>query len=138
MSATDIRQDLQRRVDAIEGGYEYCLAYAAQGRTTDRDASGAPGELRERLGGMAVALQGLGAVVRDCAAARDPHWPRIGEHFFSALDDDAAKAAGAIGLVLAQQTISSQLVDNLNATIHLRALLTDLFLADEALQGPET
>ena len=69
---------------------------------------------------------------------RDPHWPRIGEHFFSALDDDAAKAAGAIGLVLAQQTISSQLVDNLNATIHLRALLTDLFLADEALQGPET
>jgi len=29
--------------------------------------------------------------------------------------------------------MSSQLVDNLNANIHLRALLTDLFLVDEAL-----
>jgi hypothetical protein len=34
-------------------------------------------------------------------------------------------------LVLAQPSISSQLIDNLNASIHLRALLTDLFLLDE-------
>jgi hypothetical protein len=33
--------------------------------------------------------------------------------------------------VLAQPAISSQLIDNLNASIHLRALLTDLFLIDE-------
>ena len=37
-------------------------------------------------------------------------------------------------LVLAQPSISSQLVDNLNASIHLRALLTDLFLLDEVLK----
>ena len=37
-------------------------------------------------------------------------------------------------LVLAQPAISSQLVDNLNASIHLRALLTDLFLIDEVLK----
>ncbi len=37
-------------------------------------------------------------------------------------------------LVLAQSTISSQLIDNLNASIHLRALLTDLFLVDEILK----
>jgi hypothetical protein len=30
--------------------------------------------------------------------------------------------------------ISSPLVDNLNASIHLRALLTDIFLIDEALK----
>jgi hypothetical protein len=36
--------------------------------------------------------------------------------------------------VLAQPAISSQLVDNLNASIHVRALLTDLFLLDEALK----
>jgi len=29
-------------------------------------------------------------------------------------------------LVLAQKSISSQLVDNLNASIHLRTLLTDI------------
>ena len=39
-------------------------------------------------------------------------------------------------LVLAQPGISSQLVDNLNASIHLRALLTDLFLVDEVLEEP--
>jgi hypothetical protein len=39
----------------------------------------------------------------------------------------------AIELVLAQPTISSQLVDNLNASIHLRALLTDLFLLSGVL-----
>ena len=47
---------------------------------------------------------------------------------------DAIKAGAAIRLVLAQPTISSQIVDNLNASIHLRALLTDLFLLDEALK----
>jgi hypothetical protein len=36
--------------------------------------------------------------------------------------------------VLAQPSINSQLIDNLNASIHVRALLTDLFLLDEALK----
>jgi hypothetical protein len=36
--------------------------------------------------------------------------------------------------VLAQKTIGSQIVDNLNASIHLRTLLTDLFLLDEGLK----
>jgi hypothetical protein len=35
---------------------------------------------------------------------------------------------------LSQPAISSQLIDNLNASIHLRALLTDLFLLDEILK----
>jgi hypothetical protein len=36
--------------------------------------------------------------------------------------------------VLARRSIGSQMIDNLNASIHLRALLTDLFLLDEALK----
>jgi hypothetical protein len=36
-------------------------------------------------------------------------------------------------LALSQRAIGSQLVDNLNASIHLRALPTDLFLIDEAI-----
>ena len=46
-------------------------------------------------------------------------------------------ALAAIRLVLAKADISSQLVDNLNASIHLRALLTDLFVVDEALKPPK-
>jgi hypothetical protein len=37
-------------------------------------------------------------------------------------------------LVLVQPAISSQLVDNLNASMHLRALLTDVFLLGEVLR----
>ena len=40
--------------------------------------------------------------------------------------------------MLAQPVISSQLVDNLNASIHLRALLTDLFLVTELLELRQT
>ena len=50
------------------------------------------------------------------------------------LDRDARDSLAAIELVLAQPAISSQLVDNLNASIHLRALLTDLFLVSEILK----
>jgi len=48
---------------------------------------------------------------------------------------DARDSLAAVELVLAQAGISSQLIDNLNASIHLRALLTDLFLIDEILKG---
>ena len=47
---------------------------------------------------------------------------------------DAADSVAAVELVLAQPAISSQLIDNLNASIHLRALLTDLFLLAEILE----
>ena len=46
-----------------------------------------------------------------------------------------ASTLAAMRLVLAQPSISSQLVDNLNASIHVRALLTDLFLIDEILKA---
>jgi hypothetical protein len=51
--------------------------------------------------------------------------------FFAVLQRDASDSLAAIELVLAQPAIGSQLIDNLNASIHLRALLTDLFLLTE-------
>ncbi len=51
--------------------------------------------------------------------------------FLAVIERDSAAALAAMELVLAQPAISSQLIDNLNASIHLRALLTDLFLLDE-------
>ncbi len=51
------------------------------------------------------------------------------------LDRDAHDSLAMIELALAQPVISSQLIDNLNASIHLRALLTDLFLIDEILDA---
>jgi hypothetical protein len=50
------------------------------------------------------------------------------------LEADAAATLAAIRLVAARSGISSQLIDNLNANIHLRALLTDLFLVDDLIE----
>ena len=50
------------------------------------------------------------------------------------LEHDARGALAAIELVRAQASISSQVIDNLNASIHVRALLTDLFLLGELLK----
>ena len=55
--------------------------------------------------------------------------------FIAVIERDARDSQAAIQLVLAQPSISSQIVDNLNASIHLRALLTDLFLIDEVLKA---
>jgi hypothetical protein len=54
--------------------------------------------------------------------------------FVEVLDRDSRDSLVALELVLAQPAISSQLIDNLNASIHLRALLTDLFLLGEILR----
>jgi len=118
---------LAERLEAIEAGYEFCLAYAAQGRT---DEAGSP--IRETLKRMHTALDGLvllleGAVWRE--GASHAAGTRV---FLDAVKRDVAVAQGAIGMVLDCGAVGSLLVDNLNASIHLRALLTDLFLVDQA------
>jgi hypothetical protein len=54
--------------------------------------------------------------------------------FVDVLGEDARRAQAAVGLALACRSIGSQIVDDLNASIHLRALLTDLFVVDEVLR----
>lgn len=118
---------LTDRLEAIESGYEFCLAYAAQGRTDD---SGSP--VRATLQKMFDALDGLAPLVESAVLREDGAHAASTRVFLDAVKRDAAVAQGAIGLVLDRPGISSLLVDNLNATIHLRALLTDLFLIDQA------
>jgi hypothetical protein len=125
--------DLEQRIEAIESGYEFMLAYAAQGRQTDKGAA-AGRNVREYLDKMVVALDGLSAVIDAAAKGVDPGLPSKGAAFFAAVDADARVALAALRLVLARENISSQLIDNMNASIHLRALLTDLFVVDEVLK----
>jgi hypothetical protein len=119
------------RIDAVEEAYEYCLAYAAQGRRGDE--GGAAAEVRRFLGRAQAALDGL-VEAAGAEFARTPDGGEAGHAFLEVLRSDVARARAAIGLVLAQRSISSQLIDNLNASIHVRALLTDLFLIDESLK----
>jgi hypothetical protein len=124
--------EIGNRCEAVEECYEFLLAYAAQGLPTDR-GSASGGQVREFLERAVNALAGLAEA---CAIAVGEKGLEPAEKylaFFAVLDRDARDSLAAIELVLAQPAISSQLIDNLNASIHFRALLTDLFLVDEIL-----
>jgi hypothetical protein len=125
--------EIASRCEAVEECYEFMLAYAAQGLASD-EGSKSGGQVREFLRRAVLALTGLTEV---CAAVvRDDGLEPADKYaaFFAVLDRDSRDSLAAIELVLAQPAISSQLIDNLNASIHLRALLTDLFLVDEILR----
>jgi hypothetical protein len=118
---------LASRIDAVEEAYEFMLAYAAQGLSGDA-ASHSGGQLRELLGRAATALSGIGLAIGEAG-----HTAELAA-FREVVERDAANALAAMRLVLAQPAIGSQVIDNLNASIHVRALLTDLFLLDEVLK----
>jgi hypothetical protein len=134
MSREAALEELQRRADAIEGGYELMLAYAAQGLASDQGAANSS-QLRDHLQRFDTALTGLAQVYRDAASVLGV-WPKEAlEGLLKTLEADATFTQSALRMALAQPGISSQLVDNLNASIHVRALLTDVFVIDELLRG---
>lgn len=131
--ATEVRKSLAQAVDAIEGAYEYFLAYAAQGVRDEAMATKTGGQLRRHLEATASALGEIPTLVADLL--RDERGD-IGEEleaFRTVLSGDAERAGAVVGLIRAQRSITSQLVDNLNASVHVRTVLTDLFILDEAL-----
>ena len=134
MTAEEAKEVLSNRADAIEGGYEMMLAYAAQGLATDQGAANS-GQLRDHLKRFEAALTGLAQAYRDCAAAVGVGSMDALDGFLETLEKDAATTQFMLRLVLGQPGISSQMVDNLNASIHVRALLTDVFIVDEILKS---
>jgi hypothetical protein len=135
VSATleEARAELNVRCDSIEECYEYMLAYAGQGLPAE-PGSGASSQIRDYLRKCDVALTGLAEFIGGFVKRLDVATFAPYAAFMGVIDRDARDAQAAVQLVLAQPSISSQLVDNLNASIHLRALLTDLFLIDEVLK----
>jgi hypothetical protein len=126
--------EIERQCETIESCYEFTLSYAARGLAGD-DGSDASRQLREHLARAAAAMRGL---EQSCAEAKEREGLTAAEKyeaFFAVLKRDAESAIAAVELVLAQPTIGSQLIDNLNASIHLRALLADLFLVTEILDA---
>jgi len=125
-------QQLARRIDTIEEAYEFFLAYASQGHPSDHPSARGD-QIRQYLSRCDGALTGLGGSVLSLAEHTGLN-PAPYIAFVGVIDRDARDASAAIQLVLTLPAIGSQVVDNLNASIHLRALLTDLFLIDEVLK----
>jgi hypothetical protein len=128
-------REFRKRSDTIEECYEFMLAYAGQGLPSD-EGSQSGGQIRDFLQRAAIALTGL---TESCAQALEEQEGGPADKypaFLLVLDRDARDSLAALDMVLAQPAISSQLIDNLNASIHVRALLTDLFLVGEILRTP--
>src|ERR1700733_5395730 len=110
------------RCDTIEQCYEFMLAYAGQGLPSDQ-GSHAGSQIRDFIERAAKALVGLTESCTIAGTEKSLEAPGKYEAFVSVLHRDAQDSLAAIELVLAQPDISSQLIDNLNASLHLRALL---------------
>jgi len=122
---------LAKRADALEEAYEFFLAYAAQGLQGEQHTGS---QIRDFLKKFDGALTEFGDFFTQ-------HITVLGldltpyRSFIAVIDRDARDAQAAVQMVLAQPSIHSQMIDNLNANIHVRALLTDLFLIDEILKA---
>lgn len=134
MQGEEMQIGTLERCNTLEECYEFMLAYAAKG-SPGEDGSSSGTQIREFLQRAVNSIVGL---VETCTLAMEEEGLEPAEKyhaFFTVLDRDARDSLAAIELVLAQPSISSQLVDNLNASIHLRALLTDMFLVGEILRS---
>ena len=112
------------------------LAYAAKGLPSEEKSQGS--QIREFLGRAVSAIHELPS---SCAFAIKEEGLEPAEKyraFLAVLERDAQDSLAAIEMILAQPSISSQLIDSLNASIHLRALLTDLFLIGDVLRSRVT
>ena len=114
--------DLEQSIETIEAGYEYLLAFAAQGRPAQVETGPGP-HARPTIEGIATAMKYLAEAFADSQ-----------DDFEQVIASDCRNAGAALSFILAQEKIGSEIVDNLNASIHLRAVLTDLFLYSEALK----
>ena len=122
MKLTDVK-NLEKDIEVVESGYEFLLAYAAQGRPPHIESESPAPHARPTLEGMLQALTNV------ADAFKDGH-----NEYEQVVAEDVRKASAAIRFVLAQPRMSSELVDNLNASIHLRAVLTGFFLYSEVFK----
>jgi len=120
--------EVEARCDAIEECYEFMLGFAGKGLPNDENSP-----VRSYLERAADALNGLTQSFAEVIEKQRIEPALVYQAFLKVLERDAADSLAALHLVLAQPSISSQLIDNLNASIHLRALLTGIFLIDGAL-----
>lgn len=131
----DKPQNVAAAIDTIESTYELMLAYAAQGRQNEQDD---PLGVRAALQRADAALDSLAAATPADLGSPGGAVAQATADMLAVLRQDVAKARAAIRFVLAQRSLGSQIIDNLNASIHIRALLTDIFLLDEAFEKADS
>ena len=114
--------EVEDDIEVIESGYEFLLAYAAQGRPP-QDETGPGPHPRPTLEDMVKSMGNLASALKD-----------LDGDFEQVIVADVKRACAVVNFILSQPKIGSEIIDNLNASNHLRTVLTDLFVYSEALK----
>jgi len=124
---------LSESIDNIENAYEFMLTYAARG--VQREMENESPSIRDFLKSLSQTLENINDIFTKVVRGLKLDSKEELFDFINILQEDARKAKSAVDLILSLPSISSQLVDNLNASIHLRALLTSIFIIDESISS---
>ncbi|MDE0307779.1 MAG: hypothetical protein OXI87_23275 [Albidovulum sp.] len=119
-------ETMRRAFDVIEESYEFMLAYAAQGRKREIDEGG-ESQIRQYLKRFRGALDDLASVLQNGSSMR------AGLDFLDCFKRDIRVVRSVLDLLLSKPSISSDMIDNTNGLISLRALLTDIFFVDQVV-----
>ncbi len=131
----DNKTKLRASINSVESGYEFMLAYAAQGWDVEQTGGGGGPSIRGYLEEMKKGLETLADDFEAVISEAEDADKQLFITYNDVLRAAALKTHTAISLILSLPSIGSQMIDNLNASIHVRALLTDIFLLDEAVQS---
>jgi len=134
VSQAETVAELGSRINIIEEAYEFMLAYASQGLSSDQD-NDTGRQAREYLKKADAALSGLPGVITRYVGQRELQPTAPYDAFIEVTSTTPGTRRPRFSSSSHSPPISSQMVDNLNASIHLRALLTDLFLIDEVFKS---
>ncbi len=127
------KEKLRVSINAIESGYEFMLAYAAQGLDIEHKGGGGGPSIRGYLEDMKNGLETIADDFENVIYTEVKNDAALFADYVTVLRQDARNSLKAVLMVMALPSIGSQVIDNLNASIHMRALLTDIFLLDEAV-----
>ncbi len=117
---------MRNAIDVVEEAYEFMLAYAAQGRKREAEDESIS-RIRQYLTRFTGALDDMEQ------AAPSVFRSDAGHPFRDRFLGDIAVTRSVVMLLLERPSITSDMVDNTNGLVAVRALLTDLFFVDQAV-----
>ncbi len=122
----DAAVTMREAIEVVEESYEFMLAYAAQGRKREPEDESVS-RIRQYLTRFACALDQMQEVLPAILPSG------TGQPFRGRFLDDIAVARSVLALLLEQSSITSDMIDNTNGLIAIRAFMTDLFFVDQAI-----
>ena len=120
-------KDIREEIEKVEEAYEYMLAYAAQGRADEGE--GAEGVeirifIKQFLSSIEVLAGSLESLSKSSVELKT---------YIDSFKGESDIMASVLKIILANDNISSEVIDNANGLISVRSYLTSLFFIDKSI-----